>query len=86
MKKPVAKKRVGNPVFVYVSVCCNTVAEKPACQSFGSMTTRIAGTLNTVTTARGKESEMQGLGSWRCTTCRKPCSVTRSKFVPKEIN
>lgn len=81
MKKAPARKRsVGNPAFVYASVCCNAVAEKPACVSYGSVTTRIPGGLNTVTVARGKESETQGLGSWRCGQCRKPCSVTRSKF------
>lgn len=84
MKKPIAKKRsLKPPAFAYVSVCCNVVAEKPACTSYGSVTTRIPGGLNTVTVARGKESETQGLGSWRCTGCRKPCTVSRSKFVPE---
>jgi hypothetical protein len=26
-----------------------------------------------------KTAETQGLGSWRCPTCRKSCGVTRSK-------
>jgi hypothetical protein len=27
---------------------------------------------------------MQGLGSWRCTGCKKVCSVTVSKYKPAE--
>ena len=64
-------------VFTYISVCCSAAAEKPAC-----------------TTAKGqrvgdyigaKPEGEASLGSWRCTACRKPASVTRhNKVQPQE--
>lgn len=78
--KTTTTRTLTQPVFAYASVCCNALAEKPACKSFGSVTTREGLMVKTV--ARDKASETQGLGSWRCTQCRKPCSVTRSVFTP----
>jgi hypothetical protein len=69
------------PKFAYTSVCCNALAEKPACVSFGSVTTRDG--LQVKTVARDKAAETQGLGSWRCTQCRKAASVTRAVFTPE---
>lgn len=76
--KPVQK---GAPVFLYTSLCCGALAEKAPCTSYGSVTTRIPGSITTITLARGKEAETQGLGSWRCVTCRKPASVQRTKNI-----
>src|SRR5208282_538996 len=53
------------PVNVYTSTCCQAVATKPPCLYLGMRT---------------KEAETQGLGSWRCSNCHKPCTCTRAKI------
>ena len=76
-----AKKRVvprtinlKDAVFAYFSTCCSEIAEKPACampQGKG------------IGTYLGAKPEGDAtLGSWRCSKCKKSCSVTRSaKFA-----
>jgi hypothetical protein len=61
--KPVVKPSVDKPVYTYFSVCCNARAEKPPCFNPHDMTAAKEGTL----------------GSWRCASCRKPCTCTRVK-------
>lgn len=68
--KPIQR---GIPAFLYTTVCCGALAEKSPCTSYGSVK------VGNVTTARGKEADTQGLGSWRCPTCRKPASVQRTR-------
>jgi hypothetical protein len=63
--------------FVYVSICCNAVAEKPAL-----LMPRGKG-VGTYLGAK-PETETQGLGGWRCSTCRKPCKVQRTKKEQNE--
>jgi hypothetical protein len=64
----------GKPVNVYTSQCCNAVATKPPCQYLGM---------------QAKEAGTQGLGSWRCSGCHKPCTCKRTKIAldkaPEEI-
>jgi hypothetical protein len=66
MKKQVKKVAVqkGTPVYSYTSVCCNAQASKAPCYAFGE---------------KSKEAETQGLGTFRCSTCRKACKCTRQK-------
>ena len=69
MKKHGNLKRpnpTGKPVFAYTSTCCQAQATKPPCLYLGM---------------RAKESGNQGLGSWRCSACHKPCTCTRSKIA-----
>jgi len=57
--------------FAYFSVCHQVFAEKPV-----------------LAMPRGKgigtylgakpETDTQGLGGWRCSTCKRPCKVTRA--------
>lgn len=70
MKKPKAKP-VANAVFVYISKCHNVQAEKPALtMPDGVGVGRELG-------HKPKTENVIGLGGWRCTECRKPCSVAR---------
>jgi len=64
---------VRDAVFVYTSLCCGLPAEKPACSVAKGQ--RIG-----VFPGAKPEGEAT-LGGWRCTGCRKPCSVSRSKNV-----
>jgi hypothetical protein len=68
MKKHGKTQRVqkGSPVNVYTSLCCNAVATKPPCQYLGM---------------KSKEAGTQGLGTFRCTACRKVCKCSRSKIA-----
>jgi hypothetical protein len=69
MKKQSRKPRPtpkGKPVNVYTSQCCNVVATKPPCQFLGM---------------KSKEAGTQGLGTFRCTGCHKPCKCNRSKIA-----
>ena len=69
MKKQSRKPRQspkGSPVNVYTSQCCNAPATKPPCLYLGM---------------RAKEAGTQGLGSWRCSACHKPCKVSRAKIA-----
>lgn len=61
--KPSRPLQRGVPVFLYTSDCCNDLAEKTPC----------------VKPKDKKEALTNSLGSWRCGTCKKPCSCTRSK-------
>jgi hypothetical protein len=61
--------------FAYISVCCNAVAEKPACAVPKG---HIVGTY---VGAVPKDAEGT-LGSWRCSSCRKPCKCTRTSQKP----
>lgn len=63
-------KVVTDPTFFYTSRCCNEQATKaplamPTNRGIGSLGAR-------------PETETQGLGGWRCTKCRKACSVSRT--------
>ena len=65
-------------VFVYISVCCTATAEKPACTVAKGQ--RIGEYIG------AKPEGEASLGSWRCTACRKPCSVNRAnKPKPEEV-
>lgn len=66
MKKAMKKPspKPSEPRFVYVSSCCGGQATKTPCVCVG---------------LKSKEAETQGLGKWRCPTCRKVCKVARSK-------
>lgn len=57
--------------FVYLSVCCNEVAEKPALQM-------PQGKVVGIYPGAKPETDTQGLGGWRCSKCRRPCKVTRA--------
>lgn len=64
--------------FAYFSTCCNAIGEKPACSV--PQNARIGTYIGAV-----PPEERQGsLGSWRCSTCKKPCKVQRTakKEVP----
>lgn len=63
-KAPKRPIQKGEPRFVYVSSCCGGQATKTPCVCVG---------------LKSKEAETQGLGKWRCPTCRKVCKVARSK-------
>lgn len=63
--------------FAYFSVCCNAIAEKPACSV--PQNARIGTYLGAVP----PDDRQVGLGGWRCSTCRKPCSVQRT--AKKEV-
>jgi hypothetical protein len=67
MKKPGRKPKPvqkDKPVFLYTSKCCNAPATKAPCVFLGYRT---------------KEAGTQGLGTFRCTVCHKPCSCNRTK-------
>jgi hypothetical protein len=62
-----SKERV--PVFLYTSTCHQAPAKKGACE------------MSTAVGIKGFGEKPEGeasLGSWRCTTCNRPCKVTRS--------
>lgn len=67
MKRQKAVKKPvlkGEPVFLYTSKCCNAAANKAPVTAFGK---------------HSEEAKTQGLGSWRCNQCSKPCACNRSK-------
>lgn len=68
MKKPSKVKPIqkGEPKFRYNSICCNSPATKAPCAFVGM---------------KSKEAETQGLGTFRCISCQKPCKCTRIKNV-----
>lgn len=71
--KTVAAK---DAVFAYISVCCNVVAEKPACAVVKGHRTGLH---------PGDRPEGEAtLGGWRCGLCRKPCKVSRMKNPLRE--
>lgn len=76
-KKAPVRVAAKDAAFVYLSTCCTAAAEKPACavpkgQNIG--------------TFLGAKPEGEGsLGSWRCSACRKPCSVNRSNHPKPEV-
>lgn len=69
-KQKQAKKPVlkGEPAFIYTSTCCWVRAMKTPCFAFGM---------------KSKEAETQGLGTFRCSQCSRPCKCTRMK-TPKK--
>jgi hypothetical protein len=76
MPKPKKEKRVPriitarDAVFVYISACCSSEAEKPACVVAKGQ--RIGEYLG------AKPEGEATLGTWRCRQCRKPCKVSRN--------
>ena len=56
-------------VNIYTSTCCGVPATKPPCVK---------------PKAQPKPKKFSTLGSWRCGTCNKPCSVTVSPRPPKQ--
>jgi hypothetical protein len=62
--------------FAYFSVCCNEIAQKP------SLTMPQGKGIGMYIGAKPETDNTQGLGGWRCSACKKPCSVNRQK---KEI-
>jgi len=63
--------------FAYFSTCCQSIAEKPACSV--PQNARIGTYLGAIP----PDDRQVGLGSWRCSACRKPCSVLRT--AKKEV-
>ena len=65
--------------FAYVSVCCNSIATKPACAvpQGGKIGTRIGHVPD-------PDTRNATLGSWRCSVCKRPCKVQRT--AKKEQN
>jgi hypothetical protein len=63
MKRIAVVRAPDKPVFLYTSVCCGARAEKQPC----------------VKPKTKKETEVNSLGSWTCSTCRKSCKCTRQK-------
>lgn len=75
--RPVAKDPLATAKFAYFSSCCNEVAKK---------TPLVAA--NRITQAYlGAKPEAEGtLGSWRCSSCGKPCKCTRHFRKQEETN
>jgi hypothetical protein len=77
-KKPQKTKRVaklGEPIFLYSSVCHNVRATKePLVMDAG----RAIGGFGI-----SPETTATGLGRFRCGECGKPCSVTRTRNTTK---
>lgn len=66
---PPTPVKVHIPVFLYTSTCHQAPAKKGACEM----------PQGTGIKAFGEKPEAEAsLGSWRCTTCNRPCKVTRS--------
>src|SRR5208337_1526042 len=65
--------------FAYFSTCCNAIAEKPACSVPQNAK------IGTYLGAIPPDDRLVGLGSWRCSVCKKPCSVNRQKKEPCEV-
>jgi hypothetical protein len=63
--KPVPKKKLGEPVFVYTSVCHGVRANKKPC------------VIDDATQFADRNKSEHSLGTWNCTLCRKACKVTR---------
>ena len=59
--------------FAYLSVCCQSIAEKPACSVPQNAK------IGTYLGAIPPDDRQVGLGSWRCSVCKKSCKVTRTK-------
>ena len=59
--------------FAYVSVCCNSIAEKPACSVPQNAK------IGTYLGAIPPDDRQVGLGSWCCSVCKKSCKVIRTK-------
>ena len=59
--------------FAYVSVCCQSIAEKPACSVPQNAK------IGTYLGAIPPDDRQVGLGSWCCSVCKKSCKVTRTK-------
>jgi len=70
-------KRVTNPTFLYHSLCCQSIAEKPACSVPQNAK------IGTYLGAIPPDDRQVGLGSWGCSTCRKSCKVQRT--AKKEV-
>ena len=59
--------------FAYSSTCCQSIAEKPACSVPQNAK------IGTYLGAIPPDDRQVGLGSWRCSVCKKSCKVTRTK-------
>lgn len=80
MKKPKPVKRTKvNEVFAYTSACHNVRAEKPA------LTMPDGVGIGSNIGHAPKTENGTGLGGWRCTACRKPCKVSRSRVKTSEV-
>lgn len=69
MNKVVAQ--VNNPVFLYISQCCNVPANKPAC-------------VKPLAPKGKKLAELEAdatLGSWRCSACGQRCKCNRERVL-----
>lgn len=63
-----AARQAAKSVFSYISKCCGAQANKPPCE------------WEKEDRKEGKKSQ-SGLGSWRCSQCKKGCSVSRSARI-----
>lgn len=69
-------KKLLNSVFVYFSKCCNVQATKPACEVEKGQK---------IGTYIGAKPEGEAhLGTWRCSQCRKVCTVSRHVNKPEK--
>ena len=65
--------------FAYVSVCCQSIAEKPACSVPQNAKIGTYPKIGIYLGAIPPDDRQVGLGSWCCSVCKKSCKVTRTK-------
>lgn len=70
-KQKLSPRKLATPRFEYTSVCCKATATKPPCVVPDG--TRFAS--NGVSL---EDVDPSSLGTWRCGSCGKVCSVTRA--------
>lgn len=70
--------KIGEPVFIYTSVCHGVRAVKPPVVMPQGRRVSAFGQ------APDPEGQVTGLGKFRCGECHKPCKVTRSRNQKQE--
>ena len=65
-RKPVAARNIADPVFTYISLCCNALAKKPPCERSRE-------------DKREHKFSQSHLGKWHCTQCSSNCKVRRER-------
>jgi len=74
--RPVAKSITKKIVYEYISKCCGMPASKPRCGTKEVVKDPDSGKM---------KDKAKGLGHWRCSGCKKVCSVIPRKPVVKEV-
>ncbi len=77
-KKVLKSVAAKDAAFLYISACCTATADKPACAV--AVGQRIGLFLG------AKPEGEATLGGWRCTSCRKPCKVSRTANKQEPAN